>query len=362
MYQRQINPESMVDPWIDGILRQCATLSETSDLVLEPRDDGSLAVRARMAGVYQMITTCPAEGAAAAIARLKALAGVPAYIVDEPQDGRVDGRAFGIPGDLRAAFLPTVRGARAALRLPALGPLPTPDALGLPAAVISGLRAALRRPQGLVLVCGPTGSGKTTTIHSLLRELAGERPDRLPLAIEDPVERRLPGVVQVEVQPHRGYGFLEALRAALRQDPDILVIGEVRDPATAQAAVRAALTGHLVITTLHCGRAVEALPRLLEMGVAADFLLPTLTGVLAQRLVRSVHGACAGAGCAACQGGFSGRRAIADWLAPDHAARTAWAQGIAPLLAENLDAQAADLLQAGITTAAEIARAVGGRS
>lgn len=350
----------MVEPWVDGILKQVASLPDTSDLALEPQDDGSLIARVRCAGVYAELARCPAAGAAAAIARLKALAGVPAYITEEPQDGRVDGRPFGIPGDLRAAFLPTVRGGRAALRLPALGALPAPQALGLPATVIAGLRAVLRRPQGLLLVCGPTGSGKTTTIHSLLTELAVERPDRLPLAIEDPVERRLPGVVQVEVRAHLNFGFPEALRAALRQDPDVLVIGEVRDPATAQAAVRAALTGHLVVTTLHCGRAIEALPRLIEMGVEPGLLLPTVAGVLAQRLVRLVHAACGGRGCACCQGGFMGRHAVADWTAPDHDERTAWAQGVAPALAADLDAQAAALLATGATTAAEVARVIGG--
>jgi type II secretory ATPase GspE/PulE/Tfp pilus assembly ATPase PilB-like protein len=348
--------------WVDGVLAAAAKLTETSDLALEPLDDGALAVRARIAGIYRDLGACAAEQAPAAIARLKALAGLPAYILDEPQDGRIDGRPFGLAGDIRAAFLPTVRGARAALRLPAIGALPSPHALGLPEAVVAGLRAALRAPQGLVLVCGPTGSGKTTTIHSLLAELAAERPDRLPLAIEDPVERRLRGVVQVEVRPHLNYGFAEALRAAVRQDPDVLVIGEVRDPTTAQAAVRATLTGHLVVTTLHCGRAAEALPRLIEMGVAPELLLPALTGVLAQRLVRLVHAACNGRGCASCHGGFSGRRVVADWATPDHAARSSWVRGAAPPLVADLDAQAAALVGDGLTTAAEVGRAIGARA
>jgi type II secretory ATPase GspE/PulE/Tfp pilus assembly ATPase PilB-like protein len=352
----------MPGTWIDDVLLRSAARPESSDLVLEPLDDGTLAVRMRIAGVYRLMEVCPAAGAAAAIARLKALAGVPAYIVDEPQDGRIDGHPFGLPGDLRASFLPTVRGPRAALRLPALGALPVPSELGLPPEVTAGLRAAIRCAQGLVLVCGPTGSGKTTTIHSLLVDLAAERPDRLPLAIEDPVERRLAGVVQIEIRPHLGYGFAEALRASLRQDPDVLVIGEVRDPETAQAAVRAALTGHLVITTLHCGRAAEALPRLIEMGVLPELLLPVLSGVLAQRLIRTVHAACRGVGCATCHGGFAGRRAVADWTAPRHQERLAWSQGHAPPLLADLDAQAAQLVADGLTSASEVARALGGRA
>jgi type II secretory ATPase GspE/PulE/Tfp pilus assembly ATPase PilB-like protein len=351
----------MATAWIDEVLRAAAGRAETSDLALEPGDDGGLTVRARVAGLYRDLDRCPAAGAAAAIARLKALAGVPAYILDEPQDGRIDGRPFGFPGDLRASFLPTVRGPRAALRLPALGALPGPDALGLPAAAVAGLRAAIRVPQGLVLVCGPTGSGKTTTIHSLLAELAAERADRLPLAIEDPVERRLPGVIQVEVRPHQQFGFAEALRAGLRQDPDVLVIGEVRDGETAEAAVRAALTGHLVVTTLHCARAAEALPRLVEMGVRPELLLPVLSGVLAQRLVRVAHAACGGAGCAGCQGGYAGRRAVADWMRPGHAERLGWAAGVAPPLIADLDAQAAELVAAGVTDPREVARAIGAR-
>jgi type II secretory ATPase GspE/PulE/Tfp pilus assembly ATPase PilB-like protein len=352
----------MADLWIDTVLRRAATLTDASDLALEPCDDGTLRARARVAGVYRDLTQCSAAEAPAAIARLKALAGVPAYIIDEPQDGRVDGRPFGLAGDLRASFLPTVRGPRAALRLPSLGPLPEPADLGLPTAVVAGLRAALRRPQGLVLVCGPTGSGKTTTIHSLLTELAADRPDRLPLAIEDPVERRLAGVIQVEVRPHLGFGFIEALRSALRQDPDVLVIGEVRDPATAQAAVRAALTGHLVVTTLHCGRAGEAVPRMIEMGVEPGVLLPVVTGVLAQRLVRKLHAPCAGAGCAQCQGGFSGRRVVADWTLPDRLERAAWAAGVHPPLLADIDQQAAGLIAAGTTTMAEVARVIGARA
>ncbi len=351
----------MPTAWIDEILGRAATFREASDLVLEPLDDDSLVVRVRIAGIYKVVDRCPAAGAAAAVARLKSLAGVPAYIVDEPQDGRIDGRPFGLPGDLRASFLPTVRGPRAALRLPAIGALPRPAELGFPEVVTAGLRAAVRAADGLVLVCGPTGSGKTTTIHSLLTDLAAERPDRQPLAIEDPVERRLAGVVQVEVRPHLHYGFAEALRAGLRQDPDVLVIGEVRDPATAQAAVRAALTGHLVITTLHCGRAVEALPRLIEMGVLPELLLPVLSGVLAQRLVRTVHAACAGVGCDACHGGYAGRRVVADWTTPDHAERLAWSQGHAPPLLADLTAQAARLISDGVTTAGEVERAIGSR-
>jgi len=349
----------MTAPWIDAALRRAAATAEASDLALDPVHGGGLVLRVRAGGVYRDLERAPAGAEAATMARLKALAGLPAYITDEAQDGRIDGKLFGWPGDLRIAFLPTVRGARAAVRLPALGTLPAPDALGLPAPVVAGLRAALRRPQGLILVCGPTGSGKTTTIHSFLAELAAQRSDRLCVAIEDPVERHLPGVVQVETRAPQGFGFAEALRATLRQDPDVLIIGEVRDPDTAAAAVRAALSGHTVVTTLHCGRAHEALPRLLDMGVSRDLLLPTIRAVLAQRLVRSRHAACGGAGCRDCHDGYRGRQVIADWCVPDHAERSAWAAGTAPPLAADMDRTAADLVAAGTTTFAEINRVIG---
>ena len=344
---------------VEDLLRR-AGAQGASDLALDPQDDGSLVAIARIDGVRQILGRIDATGGVTAIARLKALAGLPAYITDAPQDGRLDGRPFAIPGDLRLAVLPTVRGGRIALRLPALGALPTPDGLGLPSGAVSHLRSLVRRADGLVLITGPTGSGKSTTIHSLLAELAIERPDRQIVTIEDPVERRVDGLAQVEVANGRGFGPAEALAAALRQDADVLVVGEVRDRATAAACLSAALTGHLVVTTLHCGRAVEAVPRLTDMGVDRDLLLPALVGVLSQRLVRLVHPDCGGRGCAGCTGGWRGRRAVADLLLVDHAARTALRDGAAPRLTADLDRQAADLVAAGLTTQVETVRVIGG--
>lgn len=343
--------------WIDTILERCAHLADVSDLALEPLDDGSVAARVRQSGIYHQLEHT--TDGAAAVARLKALAGVPAYIVDEPQDGRIDGTPFGFDGDLRAAFLPTVRGVRAAIRVPTMSAVPRLEALGLPDDVQHGLATTIAQPQGLLLVCGPTGSGKTTTMHALLAQLVRQRPDRLPLAIEDPVERRLDGVVQVEVAAHRNFDFGDALRAGLRHDPDVIVIGEVRDPATAMAACRAALTGHLVITSLHCARARDALPRLIEMGVPDELLLPTVRAVLAQRLVRLRHAACDGHGCADCLDGFAGRQAVADWIALDHEERRTWIAGNVPSLAADMDRQAAALLMAERSSADEIDRVLG---
>ncbi|MBA3708625.1 MAG: Flp pilus assembly complex ATPase component TadA [Planctomycetes bacterium] len=305
---------------LEDLIRRTAALG-ASDFALEPDDDAALVAVARIDGVRSVVGRIARGDAAAAIARLKSLAGLPAYITDEAQDGRIDGSAFGIAGDLRASFLPTVRGQRAAIRLPSIGILPTPDGLGLPEEVVAILRALARRPDGLIVVAGPTGSGKTTTLHSVLAELALERQDRHVLTIEDPVERRVAGITQIEVAAARGFGFCDALTAALRHDPDVIVVGEVRDPGTAIACVRAALTGHLVLTTVHAGRAAEVVPRLIEMGVDPDLLLPALTAVLAQRLVRRRHLDCRGLGCAACTGGFSGRQAVSDLLILDQEAR-----------------------------------------
>ena len=342
---------------IESLIIQAAAAG-ASDVIADPQDDGTLAVIARCDGLRDQLGVIPATEAARAIARLKALASLPAYITDEVQDGVLDGRPFGIAGELRVACLPTVRGQRLALRLPLCGALPEPSALGLAPEVLAAMRQALRRREGLLLVTGPTGSGKTTTIHSLLAELAAERTDRQIVTIEDPVERRIPGVAQVAVAPLRGFGYAEALTAALRQDANVLVVGEVRDRTTAAACLTAALTGHLVISTLHCGRAGEAVRRLVDLGVDPEHLRSALTLVLAQRLVRQRHAACAGAGCAGCRDGFRGRVPVTDLLQLDVANRTRLAGGMPALLTTDLDQQAAALVASGVTDAQEIARSV----
>ncbi len=344
----RIDAVSLTDTW----LRACAD-RRASDAVFESLADGGLAVILRLDGVLQRVGEVPAAAARACVARLKALAGLPAYVTDEPQDGRIDGAPFGIPGDLRVAVLPTVLGNRVALRLPALGELPEADELGFAPAVRSGLRRALARPDGLVVVTGPTGSGKTTTIHSLLLEQVRTRPDRQIITIEDPVERRLPGITQVEVRHAREWRAQDILRAALRHDPDVLVVGEARDIDTAGTCLRAALTGHLVIVTVHAGRAHEVVPRLLDMGVPASQLLPALRCVLAQRLLRLRHADCAGAGCADCHQGFYGRAVVADLLEVDASARGELATGGCPVLTVDMLESAAALVAAGRTTAAE---------
>ncbi|MBA2481957.1 MAG: Flp pilus assembly complex ATPase component TadA [Planctomycetes bacterium] len=343
---------------IDALFSLLAA-GRASDLVLEPRDDGSLDAVARVEGVRRSITTISNEHATAAIARLKALARLPAYITTEPQDGRIDGRSFGIPGDIRLAVFPTVRGQRIAMRLPAIGALPDPESLGFEPRVVTHLRRLMREPDGIVLITGPTGSGKTTTIHSLLRELASERPDRQILTLEDPVERLIPGIAQAEIKAHTGFGFQEALRSALRQDADVLVVGEVRDVETATTAVRASLSGHLVVATLHAGRASEVVPRLLDMGVDRDLLIPALRAILSQRLLRLAHRGCHGAGCGDCHGGYLGRRVVTDLALVDHPARQRLRDGHDLDLTADMDRQAAELVDSQATDRGEVLRVLG---
>ena len=214
-------------------------------------------------------------------------------------------------------------------------------ALGFDAALVHELRAVIERPQGTILLTGPSSSGKTTTIYALLREILARRtPAPHVVTIEDPVERRLPRVSQTEIAPHRGMTFESALRSLLRQDPEVIMVGEVRDAETARTAIQAGLTGHLVVSTIHSGTAAGVFTRLLDMGVEPYLAASSVTGVLAQRLVRVVCPDCAGPytpgaglaaafgladfsgpfrrgrGCEACQGiGFKGRTAIGELLA-----------------------------------------------
>lgn len=272
-------------------LLAAAVKANASDLHFEPDHEG-LRIRMRVDGLLRDLKPPPDALIPALLTKIRLLARVDLAQRRLPQDGRFrwttsDGDCV----DVRAAFLPTARGEKIALRLLRQRAVaPSLDALGMEAEDQQALRRALSRPNGLVIVAGPTGSGKSTTLHAALVHL--RRSTRSLASVEDPVEFEIPGVSQVAVDEEVGRTFAVALRALLRQDPDVLMIGEIRDDVSARIAARAALTGHLVLTSLHASHTREALLRLPEIGVADYLVRATVSLVLAQRLVRCVCPSC----------------------------------------------------------------------
>jgi len=254
-----------------------------SDLHVEP-DGERLRIRRRVHGRLQEVAAPSARLAPAVIARLKILAGLDVAERRLPQDGRARLELLGREVDLRVATMPTVHGESAVVRIldHARRRLPLSE-LGLPPAQEARLRRHIHAPYGMVLVTGPTGSGKTTTLHAALAELDANR--HKIVSVEDPVEYRLPGITQVQVRPEVGLDFARVLRSVLRHDPDVIMVGETRDPETAHIAVHAALTGHLVFTTLHTDTACGSVGRLLDMGIEPYLLASVLRAALGQRLV-----------------------------------------------------------------------------
>jgi len=257
-----------------------------SDIHIEP-DDGLLRLRLRVDGVLQEQVMRETRISSALVLRLKLTAGLDISEKRLPQDGRFQIKVKGREIDVRMATLPIRQGEAVVLRLldrsqTGLGL----DQLGMPANMVLGLRSLLARPHGLILVTGPTGSGKTTTLYAALREL--NLPERKIITVEDPVEYRQPRVNQVQVNPKIQLTFASVLRAALRQDPDVIMVGEMRDFETAEIGLRAAMTGHLVLSTLHTNDALASATRLIDMGVAGYLVASSLRAVMAQRLVRRV--------------------------------------------------------------------------
>lgn len=366
----------MVDPALGTVdlverLVQQAFAARASDLHFEPADD-RLRVRMRVDSLLHDLEILPPGVAPNIVARLKVLSGLLTYRTDLPQEGSIPAARSNWPGDVRVATFPTVRGERIVLRLLThTHRLLRLDELGHDPRLVERLQQRLREPQGLLVICGPAGSGKTTTLFALLQQLLRERPGTSILAVEDPVELRLDGVTQVQIEPARGMTYPVALRSLLRQDPQVLMIGEVRDAETAQIAVEAALTGHLLLTTMHSGSPAEAILRLREMGLPAYQVTSTLRGVLAQRLVRTVCPTCRGGptktDCPLCVGtGYAGRAAIGQLVEMTAELRTAIAreadvQELENLLGDgSLRRDAERLIAAGQTTADEVRRVLGG--
>ena len=279
-------------PAIRAINRLIARAVEerASDIHLEATED-ALAVRFRVDGEMHNLEAFPTTMKAPIVSRIKVMSGLNIAERRVPQDGRLRLAVRGHDIDLRVATSPTINGESVVLRLLDRTNL-TLDfaALGFDDEVLAKLRQALSLPNGIVLVTGPTGSGKTTTLYAGLSEL--NTPRRKILTIEDPIEYRLAGVNQMQVNPAIGLNFAAALRSFLRQDPDVMMVGEVRDLETARVAVQAALTGHMILSTLHTNSAASAVTRLLDMGIEPFLITSTLKAVLAQRLVRRLCEAC----------------------------------------------------------------------
>jgi len=319
--------------------------ARASDVHLESYQDG-LQVRYRVDGVLQNAPSPPLHLTAAIISRLKIMAELDIAERRLPQDGRIRLRLQNRQVDVRVSTVPTLRGESVVLRLldKERGRISLPE-LGMAADTLELFTEVVSRPHGIVLVTGPTGSGKTTTLYAAVEMIRTGREKIL--TVEDPVEYELPGVPQVPVNEKVGMTFGGALRALLRQDPDIILVGEVRDADTAQIATQAALTGHLVLSTLHTNDAPTALTRLLDLDVAAYLVASTVDAVLAQRLVRVICKNCKvetrpdraaarridieaaglgrvwkGAGCDECRGtGFRGRTGVYELLVMDNELR-----------------------------------------
>ncbi|HUD53461.1 type II secretion system ATPase GspE, partial [Parvibaculum sp.] len=261
-----------------------AVEARASDIHIEPMD-GELRVRYRVDGVLQEVESPPQRLSSAVISRIKIMAKLNIAERRLAQDGRIRLAVRGKDIDFRVSTTPTIHGESVVLRILDRGSLKLDfAALGFDDEILGAFRDVLDRPHGILLVTGPTGSGKTTTLYTSLLEL--NTPDKKILTIEDPVEYQLKGINQVQVKPQIGLTFATALRSFLRQDPDIMMIGEIRDLETAEIAVQAALTGHLILSTLHTNDAASAVTRLLDMGVEDYLLTSTINGIAAQRLVR----------------------------------------------------------------------------
>ena len=258
--------------------------SKASDIHIEPTMN-KLRVRFRLDGTLQTVVVLPVEISPAIISRIKILSNLQIDETRRPQDGRFTTKVGEKAVDLRVAILPTARGEKAALRIldPAVGLKSLPE-LGITGRNLEVVERGIRKPFGMILMTGPTGSGKSTTIYGILQILNTDMVNIVSL--EDPVEYYIDGVNQSQIRPELGYTFANGLRQILRQDPNIIVVGEMRDSETAGLAVQSALTGHLVLSTLHTNDAIGVIPRLIDMGVE-PFLLPSALNVaLAQRLVK----------------------------------------------------------------------------
>jgi type II secretory ATPase GspE/PulE/Tfp pilus assembly ATPase PilB-like protein len=341
-------------------LVQLAERAGASDIHFQMR--GKTAdVGFRLDGMITAFRELPAEVADRVFGRIKFLARLKTYQESLPQDGRIGHEELKSKNDVRVATYPTVTGEKIVLRLFNSETAKALGELGLAGAAQQEVEKFLRQTSGLLLLTGPAGSGKTTTIYACLRHLA-ELGGRHIITVEDPVEQIVPGTMQTEINEAVGLDFARAARHLLRQDPQVLILGEIRDEATAQLAVRAGLTGHLVISTLHAGSCRGVFDRLLVMCADHSAVASAVELVLNQRLIRKVCGGCGGAGCEAClRTGYAGRVPLVEWLRVDENARGQIRRrelaALAP--AQALEAAARSLVHQGVTNEAEYRRVFG---
>ncbi|MBW4486044.1 MAG: GspE/PulE family protein [Tildeniella torsiva UHER 1998/13D] len=368
---------------------------QASDIHLEPTLEG-LRVRYRIDGVLRNITLLPMEISRRVIVALKVMANMDIADSRRPQDGRI-GEKYQVDNeadqsmDMRVSTLPCVCGEKAVVRLlPRENPFTTIDKLGFSPKALKIYKTWLEQPQGIIVFTGPTGSGKTSTLYTSLQAIATEHVN--VVTVEDPVEYVLPCITQTQVNEAAGMSFAAGLRSILRQDPDIIMVGEVRDHETAETAIRAALTGHLVFTTLHTNDAAGAIPRIKDIGPDPGLISDALLGVVAQRLVRRICPHCAeptqpnpellailqldaaqikkgnwrrGRGCPSCfQSGYSGREAVVEMLEVDDRIRELIYDGTMTQLRRHLSksdsisfrTSAIEKVMAGVTTVEEVLR------
>lgn len=304
--------------WVDGLLKHAAARG-CSDIHLEPFVDRG-RIRLRCDGVLVTVGDIPLGQLETLTARVKIMANLDIANKRIPQDGRFAWRQGETMLDIRVSTMPTIRGEQTVIRLLDGSRMEFRlPALGMDDRVVAILRRIIHARSGLWLAAGPTGSGKTSTVYAAIQDIVS---DAIHIAtLEDPVEYAIPDISQSQIQPKHGVFFQNGLRALLRQDPDVLVIGEIRDAETAQIAVRAALTGHVVFSTIHTGTAVEVPLRLMDMGVPAYLVADALRGITAQRLVRQLctcrtvtpEGEAIATGCPACfQSGYAGRFCLCE--------------------------------------------------
>lgn len=281
--------EAPIAQIVSAVLEQAIRI-RASDIHIESQI-GDTRVRYRVDGVLQERLALPKGLHEAVVSRIKILAGMKIDEKRVPQDGRFNFKMNDTEVDLRVSTLPTVHGEKIVMRLlKKSGGVPTLVELGLRGLALKNLESAITRPHGIILVTGPTGSGKTTTLYAVLAKLNTAKVNIMTL--EDPVEYEIPGVNQVQINTQAGLTFATGLRSFLRQDPNIILVGEVRDPETTDLAVQAALTGHLVFSTLHTNNAAGAIPRLLDLGAEAFLIASALNAIVGQRIARKVCPSC----------------------------------------------------------------------